>query len=327
MKGYKPIIAICSLICVMLLIFDSKTAIDGTKIGTDLCIRTVIPSLFPFLILVTAFTSSLSNLDSPVLKQLARFVGIPEQAVAVLVPAFLGGYPVGAKAVTDLYWYGILSKREAERMLAFCSNAGPSFLFGMISSLFPTRDMIWKLWGIQILSALITSRLFPALPVECLPTQHQVKEKRLDIMGSAVHAMASVCGWVILFRTLITVLNKWLLWLFPTWIQVTLIGILELSNGCYELHSIPSVSARFLLSCGMLSFGGICVLLQTVSVTKGLSLRNYVIGKSLQAALSVLMGWIVVSANGKILVLFSIFFLFIPVLFQNRCSNPRTYPV
>lgn len=327
MKGYKTIIAICSLICVMLLIFDSKTAIEGTKIGTDLCIRTVIPSLFPFFILITALMSSLSNQDSPVLKPLARFVGIPEQAVAVLVPAFLGGYPVGAKAVTDLYRYGTLSKREAERMLAFCSNAGPSFLFGMISSLFPTRDMIWKLWGIQILSALITSRLFPALPVECLPTQHQVKEKRLDIMGSAVHAMASVCGWVILFRTLITLLNKWILWRLPTWIHVTIIGILELSNGCYELGKIPSISVRFLLSCGMLSFGGICVLLQTVSVTKGLSLRNYMIGKWLQSALAILMGWIVVSVNENVFVLFSLFFLFILVLSQNRCSNPRTYPV
>ena len=327
MKGYKLITAICSLVCIMLLIFDSKTTIEGAKYGTDLCIRAVIPSLFPFFILITAFTSSLSNQDSPVLKQLARFVGIPEQAVAVLVPAFLGGYPIGAKAVTDLYQNGTLPKREAERMLAFCSNAGPSFLFGMISSLFPTRDMIWKLWGIQILSALITSRLFPALPVETCPIHHQVNDKQSDIMGSAVHAMASVCGWVILFRTLITLLNKWLLWRLPTWIHVTIIGILELSNGCYELGKIPSISVRFLLSCGMLSFGGICVLLQTYSVTKGLSLRNYVIGKWIQSALAILMGWIVVSANGIILVLFSIFFLFILLLSENRCSNPRTYPV
>ena len=78
---------------------------------------------------------------------------------------------------------------------------------------------------------------------------------------------------------------------------MAVIGLLELSNGCCELLSVSDVALRFVICSGLLSFGGLCVTMQTVSVTPGLSLRDYFLGKLLQTAFSVLLAGAVVSGT------------------------------
>ena len=87
--------------------------------------------------------------------------------------------------------------------------------------------------------------------------------------------MATVCGWVVLFRVLLAFLKRWIFWILPAAVQVAVTGILELSNGCCELLAVTDVSARFCICSGILAFGGLCVTMQTVSVTAGLSLKPY----------------------------------------------------
>ena len=105
-------------------------------------------------------------------------------------------------------------------------------------------------------------------------------------MATCIKAMGCICGWVLLFRVLIAFLDRWVLWLLPETAAVFLIGLLEISNGCSVLHGIDSVPLRFVLCSGMFAFGGICVWMQTSSVAAGLSLKEYLLGKALQAMLS-----------------------------------------
>ena len=78
------------------LILDGRTAIDGARQGIELCLRTVIPSLFPFFVLSILLTSSLLGSSLAVLRPLGRLFGMPDGAESLLIPAFLGGYPVAA---------------------------------------------------------------------------------------------------------------------------------------------------------------------------------------------------------------------------------------
>lgn len=317
-----------AILCLMLLIFDSKCAFEGAKTGLDLCMKTVIPSLFPFFVVSMLLTASLGNMDFKLLCWLADLLNIPQAAAPILVPAFLGGYPVGAKSVADQYRNGIIEKQEAERLLAFCSNAGPSFLFGMVAAYFSDKQVVWQLWIIHILGAVFTAKIYPSplLNDKKLEKVHHAKPQK-ELMRSAVTAMGIVCGWIIVFRILITFLKKWLLWLFPQWMQVLAIGILELSNGCCELMQVPDVSLRFVLCSCLLAFGGVCVLLQTCSVAEGLSLRHYLIGKMIQTLFSLVVSAIV-SIKPEFLYLFIMVFLMgIPVKGKNRGRNPKLYPV
>jgi hypothetical protein len=73
--------------------------------------------------------------SSPVLLEPVRkLCRIPAGCSCLLIPAFLGGYPAGAQAVGQTLHQGGLSRKDAERMLLFCNNPGPSFLFGVLGN-------------------------------------------------------------------------------------------------------------------------------------------------------------------------------------------------
>lgn len=173
-------------------------------------------------------------------------------------------------------------------MLGFCSNAGPAFIFGMLSPLFVNPAAPWLLWGIHIISALITGCLLPGehcagtiAPVSKTTTLPQAVER-------AVKTMALICGWVITFRIILMFITRWFLWQFPPELQALLSGLLELSNGCVLMKNLPTEGIRFVLSSAVLAFGGLCVWMQTLSVTGAMGTGLYFPGKVLQTLFSIL---------------------------------------
>lgn len=283
---------------ILVLILDSRTALEGAGAGIQLCIQTLIPALYPFFVLSIVFTGSLTGTSFPLLSVLGKICGLPPRSESLLIPAFLGGYPVGAQVVFTLYQTGKVSREDAQWMLGFCSNAGPAFLFGMASIVFSKMWMVWSLWGIHILGAIVAATLIPGKKIA---ESFEVKQKTAsfsDAVISSIKVMAKVCGWVVLIRIWIEFLQRWILWLLPEIVQIIIIGFLELSNGCYALASISDESLRFILCAGFLGFGGICVALQTVSVTHGLSCKYYFLGKAVQALYSLLFAWALIKGFG-----------------------------
>lgn len=310
--------ALAGMLC---LIFDSGAALEGARQGVDLCLKTVIPSLFPFFVCSLLFTGNAAGQATSLLRPIAKLFSLPIGSEAILVPAFLGGYPAGAQSVAHGYRSGRLDKFSAQRMLAFCSNAGPAFLFGMAGAFFSEGWMVWLLWGIHIISAWMVSTLFPACG-SCTTLSTSSEISFSDAVAASVKTMALVCGWVVLFRVMLRFLERWLLWLFPTEIQVLLAGILELTNGCCGLGNIQREPMRFLICSVMLAFGGICVMMQTASVIKGLELKYYAAGKALQALFSLFLAAAFVYRIWILAAVPPLFFLFRFRKTQKRCSIP-----
>lgn len=290
-SGRNLISSLLPGLAMTVLILDAKTALTGAQSGLELCIRMVIPSLFPFIFLSILVTGSLMGQCIPLLQPLGRLCRIPSGTEGLLAVGLVGGYPVGAQAVTQAYREGSLSREDAHRLLGFCSNAGPSFIFGMLGGIFSDPLPLWILWGIHILSAVLTGILLPGgsesqvrLSESASPALPGALERSLKVMGS-------ICGWVILFRVLLSFLQRWFLWALPQEAGILLSGLLELTNGCCRLQLVDTEGLRFLLSSVLLGFGGICVGLQTVSVTKGLGTGLYFPGKILQCALSFLLAY------------------------------------
>lgn len=250
----------------LLLILDGKTALDGASQGVTLCIHALIPSLFPFFVLSAMLTGSLSG------------GGLP-------LAGILGGYPVGAANVARAYRDGQVSRSEAEGLVVLCDCAGPSFLFGVLGPVLGGVEKCFLLWGVYLCSIFALWLIFPKYK----PIKRQAHPVTLqNAMNSALRAMAGVCGWVILFRALLAVMDRWILWLLPDWGRIAVYGIFELSNGCIALAEAEP-GLRFIMAAGMVSFGGLCVWLQTASVTQGISLRLYFPGKLFQASVSMLL--------------------------------------
>lgn len=273
----------------LVLILDAKTALDGAQNGIGLCIRTVIPSLFPFLVLSVLLTGNLTGSNIAVFRPLGKLLRIPPGGESILVTGLLGGYPIGAQCISQAYKAEKISKGTAHRLLGFCSNAGPAFLFGMLSPLFSSSGAVWTLWGIHSISALLTGMLLPGGTENEVLSAKDAAISFPDALQRGLRTMASICGWVVVFRILIGFCDRWFLWLLPDIARTVFIGVLELTNGCSVLSDIPVEGVRFVLCALFLGLGGICVGMQTVSVTGALGTGLYFPGKLMQAGMSLML--------------------------------------
>lgn len=287
---------ILSAMGILALILDGKTALMGATDGIELCLRTLIPALFPFIVLSNLLTSSLSTL--PLLRPLGNLCGAPKGSEGILAAGFLGGYPVGAQCVGEAWKSRQISRNQAETMMSYCSNAGPSFLFGILGRMFRHPGAPWVLWGIHILSAILAAQVFSREKTGFVRTDSKKSPSLPESLTLSLNVMGRICGWVVLFRVLIAFLERWILWAAPDWFHVVVSGILELSNACCMLLKIENPSLRFLIAAGLLSQGGLCVTMQTCSVTSGLSLCRYLPGKLLQTVWSLTLSSAVILLNG-----------------------------
>jgi len=287
---HRKLISFTILGAILVLILDSKTAVLAASDGIDLCLKTVIPALLPFFFLSDFLIHSSNSGTFRILKPIASLFHIPTGLESLLIPSFLGGYPCGAKSIHSAWRNGQLQKGDAERLLAFCNNAGPSFVFGIISQILPNIQSCWAIWGILFLSSLLTSSFFPCLQTTAARISHS-GTNATQMMNNALKAMCSVCGWVILFRILISFLERWFLWILPLPLRTAFCGILEITNGCYEASKIHSIEIKTILLSCMLSLGGVCVAMQTAAVTGGLSLQNYFTGKLIQTGFCFLLSF------------------------------------
>ena len=291
-----------SAIAMMILILDSRAAAEAAWKGVDACLRTVIPALFPFFFISGYLTGNLNG-GGPI----AKLFHSPPNCGTLILTGLLGGYPLGARLAAEQYRAGILTKKQADRLLWFCSQAGPSFFFGIVAAQMDNPGSAWLLWGIQILSALSVSRMLPSSPDKPRSCAKPHSKSVSDAMRAALNAIVTVCGWIVLFHVIIAFFQRWILWLLPETVQVILCGILELTNGCLMLADIPNPQTRFLLGAVMLNFGGFCVMIQTKSLTENLDFQGYMFGKCLQTLFSVLYAWICLGHIWPFMPLFCIF--------------------
>ena len=176
-------------------------------------------------------------------------------------------------------------------MLAFCSNAGPAFIFGILGNKFSNAAILWLLWGIHIISAVLVAILIPKKDEQRGTIVSPPVPTLAQSVKNAVLSMGYICGWIVLFRVILAFCERWFLWLLPTSLQVILCGLLELANGCIGLDAVSSMGTRFVLCSAMLAFGGACIVMQTASVTGKLGLGLYLPGKLLQMVLSILLSY------------------------------------
>lgn len=279
----RYLLGFMAVVIMLIIILDCKTALNGAVMGIQLCIKTVIPALFPFFFLTGIITSTLTEPLGKILRPLGKAYHIPIGAESALILGLLGGYPIGAQAVANIFNCGLLSKKQAQRMLTYCNNPGPAFIFGMIGCLFESPIVPWALWGIVITGSFITALIQPE--ERCVIQKYVIQNNKKSI-DTSITAMAKVCGWVVLFRVLITILNRWFFWMFPKQVTILLTGFFELTNGCTSIYTCTDVVFQFCSAAAMLCFGGLCVTFQTMGTAGKLIGKKYVLGKLFQTTLS-----------------------------------------
>lgn len=273
-------------------LLDAQTVVKGATEGLQLAMSVIIPSLLPFIFLSLLSSQGISGRSLSLVKPIERLCGMPAGSGSLLLLGVCGGYPVGGQCVANAYEQGFLSKQDAERLLGFCNNAGPSFIFGMVGGILKDMKLCWFLWLAQILSAVIVGAILPGKSRSSCRLDNGKAVSISEGLEKSLVICGKICGWVILFRSLISVLEARIFMFLPPIWKSAIAGILELSNGCIRIGTIDSPFLAFLLSGAMLTFGGICVLLQTKSVIKELSVKQYFVGKLLQTMIVIPILWL-----------------------------------
>lgn len=278
------------LFALSLLLFPTESA-QAARQGLSLCLETVLPSLFPFFVLSslcisTGAAAAFGRALEPVMRPLFGLSGAGAGALAL---GLTGGYPVGARSVAELYRDGALSRQEAERLLAFCNNAGPGFVMGICGgAVFHSTRAGLYLYLTHVAAAVLTGILLRRKQPLRLRTAEQRKRNPAPRRLAAAFPAAvrdsfaaawSVCGYVVIFAVLLRFATAAL----PG--AALLPGLLELTNA---VLSLTPDRQGFVACAVLLGWGGLSVHAQTLSVLEdsGLSANTYFLGKITQAALS-----------------------------------------
>lgn len=317
----------------ILLILDTETAAQGAAKGVELCINVIIPSLFPFFVVSAYLHTLLISHSIPVLRPLVKILNIPEGGDSFLLFGLIGGYPVGAQLVAQAVKKHHISCRTGKILLGYCSNAGPAFIFGVAGALFSSKILPFALWVIHMTAILLTGCLLPQPELERIDWNCSENASIVHALRNSISICATTCGWIIVFKILLAYLDTWLSLTQNSNMLILISGLLELSNGCIQLSEIHSESVKFILCSAFLSFGGICVLLQTASVTVGIGLGLYLPGKIMQTALSTMIALLssyLLLPNDPISVILSVLILLLCMitllLVRMRCKKDMEIP-
>ncbi len=299
-------LGLCAGVCLvtLLFLFYPEVISAGASTGLSLCAGVLIPSLFPFMAL-SSF-ALYSGADYPIVRLLGKgavkLLRLPARSVSIFLFSLLGGYPIGPKLIASCVERGELDTHQAQRMLSFCSNAGPAFVvsavgFGILGNVAAGLVLL----GAQVLSAFIIA-LGSSLFERERPVYRPMKPPAAPIGLSFVRAvtdsassMMALCAFVVIFAVILRMMDGFgvfaalasLLHLDTAFVTALISGFLEVTSGCKAAAACTG-TASILLCCLFTAFSGLSVLFQVRSILQHVEIRfgPYLLSKFLHCVLS-----------------------------------------
>ncbi|MDE6775482.1 MAG: hypothetical protein K2J37_04185 [Ruminococcus sp.] len=265
MKNVKKMLAILFMACIAIycLVFPANAgaaAADGVK----RCIESVIPPLYAMMAVSgILIRSGIIFRCGKYLTPVSRILfGINGECAAVFLFSLTAGYPVGAKIIYTMYNNKTLPKRFAELLSGVCFGSGTAFIFGCITS-----D---KRMGALILVSAVSANIILLLILSVYFRRFEISSGKVteirfsadmltDCVSSAGRTMGELCFMVTAFSVFSAMLEDY--------------GIIPdnsvIIRTVLDITSITELNADSPLTTGMLSFGGICVLMQISAIFRG----------------------------------------------------------
>lgn len=262
----------------------------GALQGLLYCGNILIPSLFPFMVLSSFIVKSgladfLGKFMTPITKRLFHTNGV---VGTVILLGMSGGFPVGAKGVTELYQKGSIDIKTAQALSMFLVGGGGGFVVMVVgASLYKSITTGLLLWLCQVISQ-ITTGIFACRKVKFsnINTQKSLKQplsnSLVEATQSGVESIMSLCGLVIIFSCIFGIFNDIkitdticdtlkIIGIKPTISESILNALWEVTKGC---SSCCDNTAPIWLTAFALGWGGLCVHFQVYSIVTPLNISK-----------------------------------------------------
>ena len=220
---------------------------------------------------------------------------LPKRVYPFII-AFLSGYPVGAKVVSDLVSSGRLNHEEAEEVLSYSLVTGPAFIIGTIGAFLGSYKAAGVAAAAHYMGAAVNGLLYRN------PKNHKRKgyddrtgteemrsrsassasrqatplENFTAAISAGFKAMAVILAYLILFMIAIDLLEAAGLFemINNETVSSVLKGLLEMTAGSNMISLCNiNLSLKTALISFIVSFGGLSVVGQSISMTSGSGIR------------------------------------------------------
>lgn len=282
--------AALALLCLGLLA-RPQAAAQGFADGTRLCVGSLLPALFPFMVVCELLAGI--ALPKTLLRPLARLLGLQsEDTAAALLASWLGGYAVCARLTAQLRAAGRMSARDAALLMLLGCCSGPGFVVGYIGGLLLGSTSLGALlYAGQLAANLLTAGLcLPMLPKAdisksaAMPQENTRQETSLPAaISSAAATCLNLCGCVIFFRVVAGVLLAGTN--LPVAASACVSALCEITAGCAAFAALGGKAALYGI-CLAMSLLGFSVWGQLRLLLQGqVPLRLLVISRLLHAGI------------------------------------------
>ena len=250
------------LFIAFLLLRFPETAAQGISDGIDLSLGTLIPTLYPFLVLsILIIELRIFDRIPKALSNISYFIfSLDGKCLGAIILSIIGGLPLGCKIASELYEKGAISRSQGKRLLLFCYCCGPAFAISSVGLYMlgskKSGVIIYASLILSVITTGILSRFFETednyfLTAKDDNTSDSFSAKLVRSVSDGSVAILSICGWVILFSSVNRLIEAIPL---NSSVRFFLSCILEMTNGAYTASGnlpLPIVA-------GIIGFGGLC---------------------------------------------------------------------
>ena len=235
-RGRSLIFVFLLLLCFLSAVLLADELSSAVISGLRLAVGTIIPSLFPFMILADLATSCAPNNSGALGKAFEKLFRINGLTLSAFIIGNLSGAPVGANMISSLRINDEISRYDAERALAISS--GPSLAFTV-------SGVGAAMWGDAILGVLLYLSVILASLIYALAsrgasatyTKGRVEHRRFELIKSiesATFASLRVTGVIAAFTVVTHLISRLG---FSAWASALIIPLLELGGAASYLSS------------------------------------------------------------------------------------------
>ncbi len=254
----------------LILIYPTAAA-DSTVRSINVCIESVIPSMFAFMAISTYIQTSgvYKVIFRPIMPFLRKLIKADDSIISVFLLSLTGGYPVGVKLLSEsiaenknYHEIKIISTSAS----SFCYCISPAFAVIMLGNgVFGSTAAGFIIYFSDMLACLTMAIIVSRRTVLRSDTSISHTGKGLiDAVNSATHALAVICPIIIAFNIIIDCLTAAFCDM-GTEVTPWAAGVLEISNllklSDVSYFSLPVITA-------ISSMGGVCVLIQCLAIVK-----------------------------------------------------------
>lgn len=275
------------IILIIEILTESSSILETIDFSIGIWKNNIFPSLFPFFVLSEiaihyGMVELLAELFKPIMQ---IFFKINSYAAFVFGMGLLSGFPSSAKYTKELYLNGLLTEKEATKVLTFSHFSNPLFILGTLSVLFLNNKEVGLLilichYFTNFLIGIGVRNYYPSKTEknktslkEAFYKMHNKRINNEQTFGqiitnslvNSVNTLLLILGVISMFLVITRIIDNNIN--LSNYFQALLNGFIEMTQGLkyISLLDIP-LKFKSTLSTMIISFGGLSVHVQVISI-------------------------------------------------------------